>query len=116
MSFYFRESDRENMLILGNGSEIHLDQASSGLQSATPLYVLLNYMTKWIYTHDDDYSYEKYDKVRQGNSRRLSLDEKSIAALIAAVESGDMSNPCCGGSTALRAPQGRILKHRYRGA
>lgn len=81
------------MLILGNGSEIHLDQASSGLQSATPLYVLLNYMTKWIYTHDDDYSYEKYDKVRQGNSRRLSLDEKSIAALIAAVESGDMSNP-----------------------
>lgn len=93
VSFYFRESDRENMLILGNGSEIHLDQASSGLQSATPLYVLLNYMTKWIYTHDDDYSYEKYDKVRQGNSRRLSLDEKSIAALIAAVESGDMSNP-----------------------
>lgn len=93
VKYYFRESDRENILILSDGKEIHLDQASSGLQSATPLYVLLNYMTKWIYTHEDDYSFEKYEKVRQGNQRRITLDEKTISALIEAAEKGEISNP-----------------------
>jgi len=93
VSYYFRESDRENMLILSDGKEIHLDQASSGLQSATPLYVLLNYMTEWIYTHEDDYSYEKYEKIRKGNVRRINLDEKTIAALIEAAEKGNIPNP-----------------------
>lgn len=93
VSYYFRENDRENILVMSDGKEIHLDQASSGLQSATPLYVLLNYMTKWIYTHDDDYSYEKYEKIRKGNSRRIELDEKTLAALIDAAEKGDIDNP-----------------------
>lgn len=93
VSYYYRESDHENILVMPGGQEIHLDQASSGLQSATPLYVLLNYMTRWIYTHEDDFSYEKQEKIREGNARRVTIDEKTLAALIDAAERGDTSNP-----------------------
>ncbi len=59
------------MLVLDKGGEIHLDQASSGLQSATPLYVLLNYLTKWIYENDDDRSFEKQRRIDEGAAKRL---------------------------------------------
>ncbi len=71
VSYYYSESDGENMLVLDKGGEIHLDQASSGLQSATPLYVLLNYLTKWIYENDDDRSFEKQRRIDEGAAKRL---------------------------------------------
>ena len=86
VSYYYRESDRENILVLSEGQEIHLDQASSGLQSATPLYVLLDYVTRWIYRNDDDISYEKQQKIKEGNARRLRSEKESYEKLMKALE------------------------------
>ncbi len=90
VSYYYSESDGENMLVLDKGGEIHLDQASSGLQSATPLYVLLNYLTKWIYENDDDRSFEKQRRIDEGAAKRL------VQALRAAAEAGESDKALVG--------------------
>ena len=89
VSYYFDKSRGDNMLVLDDGAEIHLDQASSGMQSATPLYVLLNYMTRWIYMHEDDYSFDKQMLVRQGNARRLKENAELTQAIMEALEKGE---------------------------
>ena len=96
VSYYYRESDGENILVMAEGEEIHLDQASSGLQSATPLYVLLDYVTRWIYRNDDDISYEKEQKIKEGNARRMQREkesyEKLMQALVDAANRGESAN------------------------
>lgn len=79
VKYRYRESDGQNMLILADGTEVHLDQASSGLQSATPLYVLLDYFTRWIYENDEDRSYEQRDRDSRGLARR-ALAEAGLGA------------------------------------
>lgn len=74
VSYRYRPSDGSNMIVLPDGREIHLDQASSGMQSATPLYILLYYFTRWIYDNDEDSSYEKLHRTRGGAARRALAD------------------------------------------
>ena len=62
--YYYDSIASVDKLILGDGKELLLDEASSGMQSLIPLYVCMKYLTEWIYSHTDDLSYsdkEKYE-------------------------------------------------------
>ncbi len=59
VSYYFNNEAKKDILILEGGKEIELHESSSGMQSAVPLYILLNYLTKWIYENVEDLSFEK---------------------------------------------------------
>lgn len=63
VSYYFKKDAKKDILILENGKEIELHESSSGMQSAVPLYVLLNYLTKWIYENAEDISFEKRELI-----------------------------------------------------
>ena len=51
-------------MLLDNGKEIALKEASSGLQSLVPLMVSLVYHAEWIYSHTLEISYDKYQWLR----------------------------------------------------
>lgn len=62
--FYFTESAKESHISnLNNTYDILLSQASSGLQSITPLIVMIDYLTSHIYKEDQNMSYA-FDEVR----------------------------------------------------
>lgn len=132
VDYYYREADRENVLVMPSGQEIHLDQASSGLQSATPLYVFLNYLTDWIYRNDADRSYDKQRTLDMGSARRALMEqagldpgrldsilsggeapelkdafEKMVSTLVDASRGGDASNPLMQRMNALRSTAAR---------
>lgn len=65
MKYYYQESTKKDLLVLENGKEIGLDEASSGMQSVVPLYVYLNYLTHWIYQNSTDISFEKKSILEQ---------------------------------------------------
>lgn len=56
---YYYSKEKGDILVLEDGNEMPLNAASSGLQSVTPLYACLHYMTSWIYQNKEDKSYEK---------------------------------------------------------
>lgn len=58
VEFYYDENFGD-AIKLGNGKPIHLYEASSGLQSLTPMLVYVDYVTNWIYRNASDKSYEK---------------------------------------------------------
>lgn len=64
-SYYYDGSEEEDMLRLRNGKCIALSQASSGLQAITPLVVYINYVTDWIYSHDEMKSADDKTEVLQ---------------------------------------------------
>ncbi len=132
VKYYYRAADRENILVLPSGEEIHLDQASSGLQAATPLYVFLNYLTRWIYRNAPDRSYDKQRALDMGSGRRALMEqagldpaaldsilagdtspevkdafEKMVSTLVDAAEKGDTANPLIQRAKALRDKAGR---------
>lgn len=132
VKYYYRASDRENILVLPSGEEIHLDQASSGLQAATPLYVFLDYLTRWIYRNDADRSYDKQRALDMGSARRALMEqagldagrldsilagdagsdvreafEKMVSTLVEAAEKGDTDNPLMQRVRDLRDKAGR---------
>lgn len=62
VEFYFDPNFGE-VLSLQNGKNIRLAEASSGLQALVPMLVYVDYVTKWIYSNEDDISYDKYSSV-----------------------------------------------------
>lgn len=74
--FYFSESAKESHISNNkNTYDILLSQASSGLQSITPLIVMIDYLTKHIYTEDQNMSYV-FDEVR------MKVTQDLIAELV----------------------------------
>ena len=63
LKYYYDESSQKDMIVLEDGKEIGLEEASSGLQSVVPLYVYVYYLTHWIYDHQEDISFEKKDRI-----------------------------------------------------
>ena len=59
LKYYYDESSQKDMIVLEDGKEIGLEEASSGLQSVVPLYVYVYYLTHWIYDHQEDISFSK---------------------------------------------------------
>lgn len=63
--YYYDEERKEDMLVMNNGKELLLSNASSGLQSVTPLIVLINYFLEWIYGHEEEMSFEKKQRLKR---------------------------------------------------
>ena len=57
---YHYDKNRGDIITLGNGKDINLNEASSGLQAIIPLLVSLSYSTEWIYNHNQDLSFDKF--------------------------------------------------------
>ena len=80
---YYYSKEKGDMLMLSDGEEIPLNAASSGLQSVTPLYACLHYMTSWIYKYKEDASYEKQamlEKAIMLRMYRAEMKERGIEA------------------------------------
>ena len=76
IDFYFSESTKENHISNNSKSyDILLSQASSGLQSITPLIAMIDYLTNNIYTKEQNLSYE-LDEVK------MEVTQKLISELI----------------------------------
>jgi len=59
VNYYFSESSKENHILNKNNSyDILLSNASSGLQSVTPLIVMIDHLINNIYTDEQNLSYE----------------------------------------------------------
>lgn len=69
VSYYFNEESKKDILILQNKKEIELHEASSGMQAAVPLYILIDYLSNWIYANVEDVSFEKKDLVISAMSK-----------------------------------------------
>ena len=82
IKFYFDENTQKDSILLDNGTVISIDEASSGVQSVIPLYVFINYFTKWIYDHIEDVSYDKNLVIQESVIKNTGLvklgDEKII--------------------------------------
>lgn len=63
VSYYFDKEAKKDVLVLEDDQKIELHEASSGMQSVVPLYVLLDYLTKWIYENREDISFEKMNLI-----------------------------------------------------
>lgn len=77
-SYCFSQSDNADRIRLSNGKEIRFSQASSGLQSVTPLCVCIDYLTRWIYEHEENRSAEdrrKYSEavVKRNDNRLMNM-------------------------------------------
>lgn len=82
---YYYDTKRGDTIELQDGKPIFLTESSSGLQSATPLFVYCKYVSEWIYNHNADMSYEDLDKIIEGVNRKafdiLSLVPESESVL-----------------------------------
>ena len=62
VNYYYSDDVREShikALSTNSQYDILLSNASSGLQSLIPLHILVEYLTKWIYTHDEELSFDE---------------------------------------------------------
>ena len=62
-SYFYDTNANADMLTMKNGKPLHLSQASSGLQSVTPLCVYIAYITAWIYSHSEDRSSDERKRI-----------------------------------------------------
>lgn len=62
-SYFYDPNANADMLTMKNGKQLHLSQASSGLQSVTPLCVYIAYITAWIYSHSEDRSSDERKRI-----------------------------------------------------
>ena len=65
--YYSEKTDEDRIAKKHNGDsyDISLSNASSGLQSITPLISMVDYLTSWIYEQEDSISFEWNDRKRQ---------------------------------------------------
>lgn len=75
--YYIKGSEEDHIRGNGNGAEydILLSNASSGLQSITPLVAMVEYLTKWIYD-EDIISFDQDE--RQLRVGKILLEEKLL--------------------------------------
>ena len=73
---YYFDTNRGSMIVLENGNEISLEQASSGLQSVIPLLVMVTYNTNWIYDHEPELSFDKHEILQRNILTRLGINVK----------------------------------------
>jgi len=66
MSYYYDSASKKDVIVLGNGKEISIDEASSGIQSVIPLYVYVNYITQWIYDNKSETSFDDEAELLEG--------------------------------------------------
>lgn len=72
VNYYYNENIRENRIV-SNEYDILLDNASSGLQSITPMIVMVEYLANWIYDNEESLSFEEIRK--REKVQTILLDE-----------------------------------------
>ena len=75
VEYYFDEGANENHISSTNAKEkydILLENASSGLQSLTPLIVVIKYITDWIYKNEQEISFEKQQRIRKVEGKLIN--------------------------------------------
>ena len=72
--YYYDEESKSDKVILSDGKELEIGEVSSGIQSVIPLYVYMNYVTKWIFKHEEGTSYDKYSVIRKALIREVMKD------------------------------------------
>lgn len=79
VSYYFDSATKKDVLVLEDDKKIELHESSSGMQSVVPLYVLLDYLTKWIYENKEDISFEKMNIITSSLAEkfRMSADDSN---------------------------------------
>lgn len=70
-SFYYDTETGRDKIVLDNGKELGIEEVSSGMQSVIPLFVYLQYITKWIFENDEDTSFDKYSVLQKALLRSL---------------------------------------------
>jgi len=79
--YYFSENSRNNITNTEKSYNINLTNASSGLQSITPLIVMIEYLTEKLYLKEQNSSYELDKTLQETNFRifkKLVMDEYNI--------------------------------------
>lgn len=67
---YYYDNDKGDVIELADKKTINLTESSSGLQSIIPLYMYCLYVSKWIYSHSVDMSYEDMEQILDSVSRK----------------------------------------------
>lgn len=76
--YYYDEETKRDKIILPNEKELEIDEASSGIQSVIPLYIYVNYVTKWIFENEEGTSYDKYSVIQKALIRELMHDVPGV--------------------------------------
>jgi len=74
VSYYYDDERKSDIVRLDNGKELEINEVSSGLQSLIPLMVSLKYVTKWVFEHKEDLSFDKNQVLSKALIRALSPD------------------------------------------
>lgn len=74
--YYYDDSLKQDIILSSNGKTMLLEESSSGMQSFVPLYVYINYLTDWIFTHESEVSFE--DKAILENSIAIKYAEYAL--------------------------------------
>lgn len=62
--YYYDDSRDIDVIEMQGGKILYLEETSSGIQSSTPLYVYLKYLTEWIFENECKTSYDKEQKLQ----------------------------------------------------
>ena len=65
IKYYYDDDSKRDKVILSDGKELEIDEVSSGIQSVIPLYVYIDYVTKWIFNNEEGTSYDKYSVIQK---------------------------------------------------
>lgn len=83
MEYYFDEAGGKDKVILADGNEIAVTEASSGLQSMVPLVVYVDYLTHWVYVNKEDISFEQRENIRKSYASLMrDVNGKKMPLLI----------------------------------
>lgn len=74
VNYYYDDERKGDIVQLDNGKELEINEVSSGLQSLIPLLVSLQYVTKWVFEHKEDISFDKNSVLSKALIRAISPD------------------------------------------
>lgn len=82
-SYIFDDKENSDYIVsAGTDLKLPLSQVSSGLQSVTPICVMIDYLTQWIYSHDEERSPEDGRVIREAAIARFLKREKDSDNLL----------------------------------
>lgn len=76
----------------GGEREFELSQVSSGLQSVVPLCVMIDYLTDWVYSHEEDRSAEERKEIVKAALIRLLANENGLEDVRERMETTELLN------------------------
>lgn len=85
--YYTYDLYRNKDIVINGDREFELSHVSSGLQSVTPLCVMVDYLTGWIYSHEEDRSAEERRALREAALIRLMANKEGLSHVRETIES-----------------------------